>query len=176
MEKTILEGERCRLRALEPTDVDLLYTWENDPAVWAVSGTLAPFSRYWLGRFVEEQQFDIYRTRQLRLVVETFDGRSVGALDLFEFDPVNRRAGVGILIAAGDDRRCGYAADALRIAERYVRRTFGLHQLWCSVGASNEASLALFRSAGFVRSGVRRQWLHTPDGWEDEILFQKLFG
>ena len=78
-----LEGELTRLRALEAEDVDLLYVWENDPAVWGVSGTLAPFSRHTLRRFLDEQRFDLYAARQLRLVVETLDGRAVGLVDLF---------------------------------------------------------------------------------------------
>ena len=92
-----LEGELTRLRALEAEDVDLLYVWENDPAVWGVSGTLAPFSRHTLRRFLDEQRFDLYAARQLRLVVETLDGRAVGLVDLFEFEPVDLRAGIGIL-------------------------------------------------------------------------------
>ena len=92
-----LEGEPTRLRALEAEDVDLLYVWENDPAVWGVSGTLAPFSRHTLRRFLDEQRFDLYAARQLRLVVETLDGRAVGLVDLFEFEPVDLRAGIGIL-------------------------------------------------------------------------------
>ena len=39
-----LEGRTTRLRALEPGDIDLMYAWENDTAVWSVSGTLAPLS------------------------------------------------------------------------------------------------------------------------------------
>ena len=92
-----LEGELTRLRALEAEDVDLLYVWENDPAVWGVSGTLAPFSRHTLRRFLDEQRFDLYAARQLRLVVETLDGRAVGLVDLFEFEPVDLRAGIGML-------------------------------------------------------------------------------
>lgn len=64
-----LEGKLIRLRAVEPDDVEPMYHWENDPAVWHVSGTLAPFSRHQLQRFVDEQQFDIYQTRQMRLIM-----------------------------------------------------------------------------------------------------------
>jgi len=95
-----LEGELTRLRALEAEDVDLLYVWENDPAVWGVSGTLAPFSRHTLRRFLDEQRFDLYAARQLRLVVETLDGRAVGLVDLFEFEPVDLRAGIDAAVAA----------------------------------------------------------------------------
>ena len=170
-----LEGELTRLRALEAEDVDLLYVWENDPAVWGVSGTLAPFSRHTLRRFLDEQRFDLYATRQLRLDVETLDGRAVGLVDLFEFEPVDLRAGIGILIHGAGDRGRGFASDALDVLCRYARQVLGLHQLWCSVAPDNAASLALFRRAGFVECGRKREWRRTPDGWADELLLQKIF-
>ena len=170
-----LEGELTRLRALEAEDVDLLYVWENDPAVWGVSGTLAPFSRHTLRRFLDEQRFDLYAARQLRLVVETLDGRAVGLVDLFEFEPVDLRAGVGILIHGAGDRGRGFASDSLEVISRHARQVLGLHQLWCSVAPDNAASLALFRRAGFVECGRKREWRRTPDGWADELLLQKIF-
>ena len=170
-----LEGELTRLRALEAEDVDLLYVWENDPAVWGVIGTLAPFSRHTLRRFLDEQRFDLYAARQLRLVVETLDGRAVGLVDLFEFEPVDLRAGIGILIHGAGDRGRGFASDALDVLCRYARQVLGLHQLWCSVAPDNAASLTLFRRAGFVECGRKREWRRTPDGWADELLLQKIF-
>ena len=170
-----LEGELTRLRALEAEDVDLLYVWENDPAVWGVSGTLAPFSRHTLRRFLDEQRFDLYAARQLRLVVETLDGRAVGLVDLFEFEPVDLRAGIGILIRGAGDRGRGFVSDALDVLCRYARQVLGLHQLWCSVAPDNAASLTLFRRAGFVECGRKREWRRTPDGWADELLLQKIF-
>ena len=170
-----LEGELTRLRALEAEDVDLLSVWENDPAVWGVSGTLAPFSRHTLRRFLDEQRFDLYAARQLRLVVETLDGRAVGLVDLFEFEPVDLRAGIGILIHGAGDRGRGFASDALDVLCRYARQVLGLHQLWCSVAPDNAASLTLFRRAGFVECGRKREWRRTPDGWADELLLQKIF-
>ena len=170
-----LDGVLTRLRALEAEDVDLLYVWENDPAVWGDSGTLAPFSRHTLRRFLDEQRFDLYAARQLRLVVETLDGRAVGLVDLFEFEPVDLRAGIGILIHGAGDRGRGFASDALDVLCRYARQVLGLHQLWCSVAPDNAASLTLFRRAGFVECGRKREWRRTPDGWADELLLQKIF-
>lgn len=174
-----IEGRICRLRALEPEDLDEMYRWENDTLLWRVSGTTAPFSRHTLMRLIDEQRFDIYATRQQRLVVEATDNaddtrpQTVGAVDLFEFDPQNLRAGVGIVIAP-ELRHRGYGLDALRTLERYCRETLHLHQLWCEVGADNTASLRLFAAAGYEACGRRRDWVLTPDGWRDAILFQKL--
>jgi len=153
-----------------------MYGWENDVDMWRVSGTTAPFSRHVLSRLIEEQQFDIYATRQLRLVVEvaSMEGyEAVGAVDLFEFDPQNRRAGVGIMITK-PYRRQGLAADALQAVERYAREVLHLHQLWCSTTAVNEASIALFRKAGYEECGRRREWLLTQHEVLDELLRQTI--
>lgn len=168
-----IEGRICSLRALEPADLDAMYGWENDMSVWRVSGTVAPFSRHVLSRLIEEQQFDIYATRQMRLVVETRQGERAGAVDLFEFDPQHRRAGVGIIIDPAFRRR-GYALDALNTLEGYVRRVLDMRQLWCSVTEDNTASLQLFSRAGYAECGRRRGWYLTPEGEVDEVLFQKI--
>lgn len=169
-----IEGKISTLRALEPEDLDAMYGWENDTDSWRVSGTVAPFSRHILSRLLDEQQFDIYATRQMRLVVERkSDGITVGAVDMFEFDPQNLRAGVGIIIAP-PYRKQGFALDALQSLERYVRDVLRMHQLWCSVGADNEASLALFQKAGYTECGLRKEWLLTSNGAIDEVLMQKI--
>lgn len=168
-----IEGNLCRLRALELEDLDVMYGWENDTDSWRVSGTVAPFSRHVLSRLIDEQQFDIYATRQMRLVIESHGGEAVGAVDLFEFDPHNMRAGVGIIVAP--PYRCqGFALDALQTLEKYVREVLRMHQLWCSISADNAASHALFQKAGYSECGCRKEWLLTPDGAIDEVLMQKI--
>ena len=171
-----LEGSICRLRALEPDDLEPMYGWENEVELWRTSGATAPFSRHQLTSLIAEQQYDIYATRQVRLVIEAdVDGecRVVGAIDLLDFDPQNRRAGVGVIISPGYRRR-GFAADALRCVEGYAREVLMLHQLWCSVAEDNVASLALFEGAGYERCGLRRDWILTLTSAISEILFQKI--
>ena len=169
-----IEGTVCRLRALEIEDIEAMYGWENDTEVWRVSGSVAPFSRNVLRRLIDEQRFDIYATRQMRLVIEcATSGEAVGAVDLFEFDPHHRRAGVGIIVAP-PYRRKGYALDARLTLERYAKEVLMLHQLWCSAGADNKASLSLFAKAGYAECGRRREWILSTDGATDEVLMQKI--
>ena len=149
----MLQADKCRLRAVEPADVDSMYIWENDPDVWRVSGTTEPFSRERLQRFVEEQRFDIYATRQLRLIIEAPDGRSVGALDIFRLRPADasfrhRHTHIRPLRPPAGLRGIG-----LEAVKRYGRDTLGVHQIWCSASEDNRASLALFGKAGFEICG-----------------------
>ena len=183
-----IEGNSVRLRAVEPEDLDVLYRWENDPDVWSVSGTTEPFSLHQMRRFIAEQQAaDIFRTGQLRLMIEApANGsesspapsgqpwRPVGAVDLFEFDPLNRRAGVGILIHAAEDRGRGPAADALRTLCRHGRDTLPPPPLWGNGGAENEASPRPFPGGGVTEAGRLHDWQWRPDGYHDEIMMQRI--
>ncbi|GAA4348648.1 GNAT family N-acetyltransferase [Hymenobacter saemangeumensis] len=162
------------LRALEPDDLEFLFQLENDPSIWGVSDTLAPVSRHALREYLAHSSADFYVVRQLRLVISTEnDGRTVGVVDLFDFDPLHQRAGVGITIL-GTERRRGYALQALELLKQYARTTLRLHQLYATVGADNGPSMSLFRTAGFRRVGLRLQWLRLASGWQDAVEFQVL--
>ena len=168
-----LETDIIRLRALEPEDVDILYKWENDTNVWKVSNTIAPFSRYILRKFIENQKYDIYETRQMRLVIESKStGRPVGTIDLFDIDPYNRRAGVGVLIYDKDDEGHGYASSALQALIRYSFQILGLNQLYCNILSTNVRSLNLFKSKDFSVVGLKREWVRSTTDWIDEYLLQ----
>ena len=169
----LLTNERISLRALEPEDLEILYKWENDTRIWKMSNTVAPFSRYTLRRFIENQGCDIYETKQLRMViVARRDGRAVGAIDLFDIDPTNRRAGVGILVYEDRDQGQGYASGALTAMIRYAFQVLGLNQLYCNVLSSNMRSLNLFKSKGFKTVGLKVEWVRSTDGWLDEYMLQ----
>ncbi len=162
-----------RLRAIEFEDIDLLYKWENDRTIWQVSNTLAPFSRYILERYIENSFQDIHQAKQLRLMIDAgFEGsdfQTVGAIDLFDYDPFHQRAGVGILIGSPADRNKGIATAALNSLIEYAFNTLQLHQLYCNISEGNDASLHLFQNAGFQISGKKPEWIKTPNGYLDEV-------
>ncbi|GAA3922671.1 GNAT family protein [Hymenobacter algoricola] len=170
----MLQSGPVLLRALEESDLEFLYALENDPTIWGVSDTLAPVSRYSLKQYLEHAGADFHEVRQLRLVICAGPGAPpVGTLDLFGFEPLHQRAGVGITILAAA-RRHGFAQAALALLLPYARRTLRLHQLYCTVAADNKASLRLFRQAGFRRVGVRQQWLRRENSWQDAVEWQCL--
>ncbi|WP_018476880.1 GNAT family N-acetyltransferase [Pontibacter roseus] len=170
-----LRSDHTCLRALEPTDLDFLYTLENDTSVWYLGNTLTPYSRFVLEQYLENAALDIYTIKQLRLVICNLNQEAIGAIDLFDFDPLHRRAGIGIVVAA-PYRGKGHAAEALNLLLGYCQHTLQLHQVYCSVTATNHNSIKLFRKAGFEEVGVRREWLRKPDGsWDDVVELQRVF-
>lgn len=162
------------LRALEPGDIDILYRWENDTELWEVGLTIAPFSRQQLADYIENYDGNIFTARQLRLMVTLkSSGETVGTVDLYDYDPVNCRSAIGILIDSAFARR-GYGAAALRLMERYCFSRLGLHQLYCVVPEDNIASRALFSSAGYNISGRLRSWLRRNDSYRDAYIYQRM--
>ena len=169
----MLQTEHIRLPAPEPEDTDILSKWENDTRIWKISNTIAPFSKYILRRFIEDQKYDIYETKQLRMIIESrSDKRAVGAIDLFDIDPTNRRAGIGILVYEDRDQGQGYASAALTEMIKYAFQILGLNQRSCNVLSNNLRSLNLFKSKGFTVVGLKMEWVRSTDGWLDEYMLQ----
>jgi diamine N-acetyltransferase len=167
--------EQIRLRALEPEDLELLYDWENNDSYWMISNTVTPFSKYTLKRYLENSHKNIYETGQLRLMIDhVADKVTIGTIDIFEFDPFHKRAGLGILIANEAYRRKGYASMALKCLIDYCFKTLQLHQLYCSILANNVESMDLFKKQGFVQTGIKKDWIKTSDSYLDEVSFQLL--
>ena len=162
------------LRALEPDDLEFLYALENDPDIWGVSDTLVPVSRHALREYLKHATADFYVVRQLRLVITTeISGLPVGVVDLFDFDPLHQRAGVGITILE-NERKNGYARQALEWLKNHAQNTLRLHQIYATVGTDNSASMRLFEAVGFREVGIRRAWLRTATGWQDAMEWQCL--
>lgn len=167
--------KNIKLRALEPEDLELLYEWENDQNYWSVSNTIAPFSRYILKRYLENSDKNIYETGELRLMIDHIDDKkTIGTIDIFEFDPFHQRAGIGILIADEAYRGKGLAAMALKCLMDYCFKTLQLHQLFCNILSSNNESMELFTQNGFEKSGIKKDWVRTETGYLDEYMFQKI--
>ncbi len=173
MYSKILENEFLKLRAIQTDDFDLIHFWENDTSNWFVSQNLTPFSKELIKNYVGNSDMDIYSVKQLRLMIDLLaaPGNTIGMVDLFDFDPQNRRAGVGLLIDK-NHRNKGYGNAVLEILKAYAHRLLNLHQLYCSIDENNAASLSLFQKAGFVIVGKKIDWLRTPDGWHNEFLLQ----
>lgn len=176
MTETAEPSYEVTLRALEPEDIDLLYNWENDQGLWHVSNTHAPFSRYILKKYIESSHQDIYELKQLRLMIdireEGKDVKTVGAIDLFDFDPFHLRAGVGILVYSQENQQRGYATAALRKLIRYTTDHLKLHQLFCNISIDNKQSIRLFENEGFKIAGNKKDWLRVDNGYVDEVFLQ----
>lgn len=167
---------RVSLRAVEPSDVDRLYLWENDPSVWPFGAPRGPYSRHQLWEYANGYDADPYRAGQLRLIVEIGeeDGQRTpcGTVDLYDIDARDSRAFIGIMIAPGF-RRKGIASAALVELESYCRDILGLRLLASETASDNLPSIRLFTGRGFILTGRRPSWIRRCDEFISAVQFQK---
>ena len=167
----LLKGNHIFLRALEPSDADILYKWENDPALWQVSFTQIPFSRFILEEFVNAAHHDIYTNKQLRLMAcRNSDEKPAGIVDLFDFDPQHARCGLGIYINEAY-RGLGHATESLEMVKDYAFGVLHLKQVYVHVNFSNSASIALFEKSGFEKNGLKKSWNKTGISSYEDVWF-----
>lgn len=168
----LLNNDTIALRALEPTDLDILYKWENDTRLWVVSDTIAPYSRQVLWQYLEAYTGDIYTQRQLRLIITLkSDGSSIGTVDFLNFDPFNNRAELGLYITS-EYRGKGYGRQALDCITAYARDHIGIRQLYVYISLENKTCLHLFESYGYRRVGVLEEWVKRGSTYQDVALLQ----
>ena len=96
-----------------------------------------------------------------------------GCVDLYAYDPLNRRCAVGIMVAT-EYRRQGYALAMLRELSTFAVQNSQLHTRYADIAATNTASIALFRKAGYVECGRFKEWLYVDGRYIDTIRMQLL--
>jgi diamine N-acetyltransferase len=154
-----MKTDRIYLRLPEISDLNLLYSWENNTELWSISNTSTPFSKETLKHYIESVH-DIYSEKQIRfMIVNAKTHICVGCIDLFDFDPKNRKAGIGVLIADENNRKKGLASDALTLVKEYAFKILNINQLYCTIPEDNEKSIALFEKCGFEKQAEFKQWL-----------------
>ncbi len=168
-----LIGQHIYLRALEPEDLEFVYALENDTTIWEISQTQTPYSKFLIRQYLENAQQDIFEAKQLRLAICKNDSfEAIGLIDLFDFDPKNRRAGIGIIIENSTNRQQGFGNQALDLLIQYSFEVLQLHQLYANISSDNQASIALFTTFGFQCVGIKKDWNFNQGKFSDEGLYQ----
>lgn len=171
----LLENEIIRLRALESTDSDFLYKWENDTSLWQYGDTLTPLSKEFLTEYIQNFDNNIFRAKQLRLIIELKDNNEpIGTIDLYDIELFHSRTSIGILISP-EYRGKGYASQSLKLVEKYVRHHLGLNQIIAFIPEFNINSAKLFKNNNYIPTGHLLKWHKTGTTFHDVIVMQKIF-
>ena len=157
------------LRKIEPADLPFLYQWENDASAWADGANHNPLSQNDLRDYIASTTGDIYKDGQLRLIIEEkpmVNGQeptaTIGCIDLFDFDPRNGRAAIGMYIAP-EYRGKGVGKAAVEALERYAFDFLHLRVLYAVIATTNTACAAIYRNAGYQPSSPLTAWTLESD-------------
>lgn len=167
----ILLGKNISLRALEPEDLDFLFSAENDESFWEISSTQVPYSKHILNNYIQNAHQDIYEAKQYRFVICDIHNNPVGMIDLFEFNPQHKRVGIGILITPQYQSK-GYASESLEMIIDYAFTHLQVHQVFANITSDNFKSIALFEKFNFQIAGIKKDWVFSNTKYKDEILYQ----
>ena len=172
MTTNLLIGNKINLRALEPEDLDFLYQIENNSSFWEVSHTQTPFSKFILKQYIENAHLDIYEAKQVRFIIEeNTSKKAIGTIDIFDFNPQHKRAGIGVLIHPNFQEK-RYATEALSVLIQYCFSSLNLHQLYANITSDNSKSIQLFTKYNFTKVGVKKEWIFSKGKFKDEVLYQ----
>ena len=150
-----------KLRKIEPADLPFLYQWENDATVWADGSNHNPLSQQDLRDYIASTTGDIYKDGQLRLIIE--DERvTLGCVDLFDLDPRNRRAAIGMYVDP-EYRGKGVGRLVLEQLESYAFDFLHLRVLYAVIATNNIPCSSLYRSAGYTPSTPLSSWTLESD-------------
>lgn len=166
-----IHNDIMSLRIAEPEDAAQIYAWENDREIWRVSETTSPVSHFQIEQFLLSNG-DLTTNKQLRLmIVLDTETNPIGCVDLFDYDAVNQRIGIGILIDKAH-RRKGFASTAIKMTIDYLFNNLMVHQIHCIIDVTNSESQQLFEGLGFQQQGRRKDWIKTPNGYIDTLFYQ----
>ena len=125
-----------------------------------------------LNQFINQQKQDIFEVRQKRFVISNIQNKVLGFIDLFDYEPIHRRAGVGLFIIESF-RNLGLGKQALNLLHIFTKKHLNIKNLFANVGKENSLSNRLFLSSGYRQVGLKTKWNFYEDAFHDEYLYQK---
>ena len=166
-----IAGERVVLRSWERDDIQV--RWETDQTADNTETRMRDWHEPPRSLQQREAEFEAQQAEPdastVALIIEA-DGRPVGDINLFHIEPRNSNAAVGMSIWRAEDRGRGYGSDAMRAMLAWAFRQMNLHRVELSVDPANAQAIAVYRKAGFVEEGRRREAHFTDGAYTDDLM------
>lgn len=165
------QGEKIRLRAIEPSDVEHFTRWNLDSErarhldfVWP------PQSNTSLQAWAEEQSRRKMENDRFHWIIENTDSVPVGSISTHNCNPRDGTFSYGIDIASEHQRK-GYAAEAIRLVLKYYFEELRYQKVTVPVHSDNEPSIQLHQTLGFQHEGTQRRMMYTQGRFVDVHWF-----
>lgn len=166
------KNRNTTLRAMEPEDLELLYTIENDREVWEVTSAKACYSRYAIKQYLAQQPQEISIAGEMRLIITNGTGEAVGLIDLTGYCPTNRTAEIGITLLKSH-RGKGHGKEAIEEIEQYARQILNIRMLYAHTLACNENANKLFAACGYEAVATLPEWQFHMGKYENLVVYKK---
>ncbi len=168
-----IRGDKVVLRAIEPSDGQLLKDLINDPETeYMLGGWSFPVSTQVQTDWIAGLKNDIHT---LRCIIELMEENvAIGTVMLSDIDYKNGNAQVHIKISGNGLRGKGYGHDAINTIVKYAHSELRLTCIYANVSSHNVASLNLFTKCGFIKEGLLRKRLFKRGNFIDVVVLSIL--
>lgn len=173
MDNNFWQGEKIRLRAVEPKDIGTFFKSGadyDDEADRLCDKLHFPRSFESLKAHIEDQIKQGPKDDSFRWIIEDREETAVGTINTFDCNTQNGTFKYGLGIVREHWNK-GYAKEAIRIVLRYYFHELRYQKANAHVYAFNEPSIKLHETLGFQKEGVLRRMVFTQGQHHDEILF-----
>lgn len=162
-----LVGETVYLSPMSIEDAEIYARWLNDSDITDGLGSTSRIvsldsERDWISENAGLFQFAIIRKS---------DDLLLGNCGLEGINSVRRCATIGIFIGEEENRRKGYATEAMKLALDYGFRYLNLHNIMLMVFDFNDKAVACYEKIGFKRIGERRESYYIHGEYHNEIYY-----
>lgn len=168
----MLCGKKVNLRPVEPSDMDNIMAWINDPEVtrYLLVG-LWPISRRNEQEWLDRATLGKDDSNKV-LTAETKEGVYLGSVGLHGIDYVSGVAELGIVIGNKEYWGKGYGTDAARTMLKHAFTSVRLRKVVLRVFGSNVRAQRSYAKLGFREVGCFKAQALKQGVFEDEILME----
>jgi diamine N-acetyltransferase len=145
----MLKSHQISLRLLEDNDLEFLYSIENNPYNKKYGSSNGYLSKKTLKDYIKNSGADISVYGQQRFVI-VLNNISIGLIDLFDFDQINRSAFVGVIVI-NEYQNKNYGSKALELLISYSWDKLDLLSLYANINPVNKTSISLFSKFYFKK-------------------------
>lgn len=162
--------EGIYLRILEPSDLERVYQWHNDQALYrTLMGTHHFVSRGTVETWLHQKSTFSNSEVNLAICLKEKDTH-IGNIYLRDIDWTSRHGLLHLFIGEPSQRGKGYGQQAVNLLLEYAFITMGLKRIYLYVFEENQAALAIYKKAGFKIEGTLRQHVFKEGRYADILI------
>ena len=151
------------------SDLPQMLSWENDLKKNQYTDFPVNYTSSQIENFLNSEH-DLLLHNQVRYTLE-LNSFAVGCVDLYDYDVVNARAGVGIYVDVKFRNR-GLASKSLKLLKSISNERYLISNLYADIMSENKVSIKIFENADFIKNGLKKNWIRTENSFQDVFFYQ----
>ena len=171
MNVNIWQGNKIRLRAVEPEDWQFFNTWNLDSETARLCYSVQlPTSQERDRRWAADMAAKEAQNDTFFFAIQNLENELVGNINTHSSSTRNGTFSYGLAVRREYWRR-GYASEAILLVLRYYFLELRYQKVNAGIYAFNEASIRLHENLGFQREGRLRRMTYTNGKYFDDVIF-----